>query len=454
MSSEVTIETRENITGNLLTPLSRSDKDSMMSRKHHLRVRGLLVLLLVPALFAVASPSIADDSPSTPKSQFNYPGGGPERTGFYPGVKLTIKPESIWSDSFGSSVGQPVVAGDRLILGDGINHLVAVNAKDGLQIWAITEPNSRFSWPPIVIGEVIYCSTHLGITARALADGSEIWRRDIPTGADGSTPLVIDDLVIAGGSDGFLYALDIKSGAPRWQASLIADAPPDPEGFDGNRARIEKTKARPNSASSDGKLVFITIFDQCRVAAFDLKTGEPRWSYQSKGWVGGAPTVAEGKVFFGSQDHKVYAVDALTGKLAWTFETRWRADGDLAYAEGSVYVAASDGRCYRIDAKTGAKVWEYETEVGPDKNHFFLSRAPLVDAEAVYFGSWDGHLYSLNRKDGTLRWRHKPEVNKNHVGSPITDGKRLYVPIYPTYSKDNQHDDGINGIVAIGDGGE
>ena len=114
----------------------------------------------------------------------------------------------------------------------------------------------------------------------------------------------------------------------------------------------------------------------------------------------------------------------------------------------------SGGRIERIDAKTGAKVWEHETEVGTDKKHFFLTGAPLVDAEAVYFGSWDGFLYSLNRKDGTLRWKHHPEVNKHHVGSPITDGKRLYVPIYPNYNYDNQKEEGINGIVAIGDGGE
>ena len=412
-------------------------------------------LACILSIFATISPkALADDKLAITKSQFNYPRGGPERTGFYPEVKLTAKPESIWSDSFGESVGQPVIAGDRLIVGDNNGHLVAVDSKTGVQIWAVTVAGWRVGIDPVVIGDVIYCASNYGVAARALADGSEIWTYSPPEGAGGSSPLVVDDLVVFGCDDGFIYALDIKTGTPRWKANILADAPPDPDGFPGAGARAGKGKARPNTASSDGKFVFLTIFDQSRVVAVDLKTGEPRWSYQTKGWVSGAATVGEGKVFLGSQDHKVYALDASTGKLAWTFETRWRADGDLAYAEGAVYVAASDGRCYKIDAKSGAKVWEHETEVGTDKKHFFLTGAPLVDAEAVYFGSWDGFLYSLNRKDGTLRWKHHPEVNKHHVGSPITDGKRLYVPIYPNYNYDNQKEEGINGIVAIGDGGE
>ena len=88
---------------------------------------------------------------------------------------------------------------------------------------------------------------------------------------------------------------------------------------------------------------------------------------------------------------------------------------------------------------------------GPDKKHYFLSSAPLVDANAVYFGSWDGYLYAINRKDGTLRWRHRPDVNHEHVGAAITDGKRLYVTLDPLFDFEKQVDkEGIHGIAAVG----
>lgn len=264
---------------------------------------------------------------------------------------------------------------------------------------------------------------------------------------------MIDGPVIAGGGDGFAYALDAETGDERWKSDVVTGKPADPEGFDGQRARIGESIARPESPASNGTRVFVPIFDQSRIVALDLKTGKTLWSYQAKGWIGDGPTMAEGKVFIGSQDQKIYALDAETGNLAWSFETRWLADGDLAYADGSIFACASDGRCYRIDAKTGQKIWEYETEVGPDKKPFFLSGAPLVDATAVDFGSWDGYRHALNREDGTLKWRHKPHIHGEHVHAPITDGKRLYVPISPLFDFEKQKDkEGLHGIAVIGSG--
>ena len=161
------------------------------------------------------------------------------------------------------------------------------------------------------------------MSAHALADGDEIWRRDVAGGADGSSPLVVGDLVVAGGNDGFVYAWDARSGTERWKADIVKDTRRS-AGIRRPAPRIGDNRARPGTAASDGINLYISIFDQSRVVALDLKTGAPRWSYQTKGWIAGMPTVAEGKVFFGSQDHKVYAVDASTGKFVWSFETRYR----------------------------------------------------------------------------------------------------------------------------------
>lgn len=381
-----------------------------------------------------------------------YSQGGPERTGAFPAARLPDRPETAWIADLGDDSGQPVIAGDRLIVGNRGGHLVALSLKDASSIWDVIIPDLDVMSPPVVVDDRVYCASNIGLTAHETANGGEVWRHPIEGGAVGASPLVVDGLVIAGGSDGFVHALDARTGEVRWKADIVADAPDDPEGFDGAKARIGISRARPVTASSDGTNVFVPIFDQSRVAALDIKTGEPRWSYQTKGWVSDAPTVGSGKVFIGSQDHKVYALDAKTGKLAWMFETRWRADGAVAYHEGSVFSCASDGRCYRIDAQTGKKVWEYETEVGPDKKHYFLSGVQLVDAESVYFGSNDGHLYALRREDGTLKWRHKPSVSGEHVGAPITDGKRFYVTIRPIFDFEAQRDkEGIHGVAAIGE---
>ncbi|WP_406694675.1 PQQ-binding-like beta-propeller repeat protein [Singulisphaera sp. Ch08] len=393
----------------------------------------------------------ADDKTPKAASLFTYPRGGPERTGAYPETQMPDRPATVWIDALGSNTGTPVVTGDRMIVGNRSGDLLALSLKDGAVVWTVAEVGWDVMVAPVVVGDRIYCASNRGLTAHSLTDGSVVWRKDIQGGSTESSPLVVGELVVVGGADGFVYALDARSGKERWKADVVTGAPADPEGFPGARARGGNNAARPGMAASDGMHVFISMFDQSRVLALDLKTGEARWSFQAKGWIAGGPTVGEGKVFFGSQDHKIYALEAGTGKVAWAFATKWRADGGLAYCDGSVFASASDGRCYRLDAQTGRKVWEYETEVGPDQKHYFLSPAPLIDATAVYFGSWDGYLYALKRKDGTLKWRHRPHDNDEHVGAPITDGNRLYVPLTPLFDFENQRDKkGVHGIAAIG----
>ncbi len=409
----------------------------------------LKTLTFLFAFLAAENAGRAADKPPLPSGLTTYPRGGPARTGAYPKFHLPEKPKSGWKADLDKHTGTPVVAGDRFIVGNGDNALIALSLKDDSVLWFNAEQEFRVYSAPVVIDDRIFCASQRGVSAHALADGNEIWRRDVAGGADGSSPLVVGDLVVAGGNDGFVYAWDARSGAERWKADIVKDAPADPPGFDGQRARIGDNRARPGTAASDGINVYISIFDQSRVVALDLKTGAPRWSYQTKGWIGGMPTVAEGKVFFGSQDHKVYAVDASTGKFVWSFETRWRTDGNLAYDDGSVFCSASDGRCYRIDARNGVKIWEYETPLNLNKKHDFLS-APLLDATAVYFGSWDGHLYALNRADGTLKWKHQPAQNHEHVHAPSTDGQRLFVPLSPLFDEKAQSElPGLHGIVAI-----
>ena len=54
-----------------------------------------------------------------------------------------------------------------------------------------------------------------------------------------------------------------------------------------------------------------------RVYALDTRTGAIRWTFQTEGPVRLAPTIADGKVYFGSDDGSVYALAASDGRLVW-----------------------------------------------------------------------------------------------------------------------------------------
>jgi len=106
------------------------------------------------------------------------------------------------------------------------------------------------------------------------------------------------------------------------------------------------------------------------------------WDYTTGSEVYSSPAVADGKVYVGSWDDKVYCLNAATGAWIWDYTT-----GDIVYsspavADGKVYVGSWDSKVYCLNAATGAWVWDYTTG-----NYVYSS--PAVADGKVYVGSWD-----------------------------------------------------------------
>ena len=73
-----------------------------------------------------------------------------------------------------------------------------------------------------------------------------------------------------------------------------------------------------------GDDVFFGSSADDKVVCLDARTGRVRWSFFAEGPIRLAPTVAEGKVLFGSDDGRVYCLSARDGELLWAH----RAGGD------------------------------------------------------------------------------------------------------------------------------
>jgi hypothetical protein len=56
--------------------------------------------------------------------------------------------------------------------------------------------------------------------------------------------------------------------------------------------------------------------------------------------------VANGVVYFGSLNYKMYALDAKTGTLLWSYATDYWIVTSPAVADGMVYVGSNDGHVY------------------------------------------------------------------------------------------------------------
>jgi len=80
-----------------------------------------------------------------------------------------------------------------------------------------------------------------------------------------------------------------------------------------------------------------------------------------------------------------------------------------AYADGIVYVGSWDGRLYAVDAKSGQQRWVFQG--GVDElihNQQGFQSSPAVAGGVVFSGCRDAHVYALDARTGEQKWNVAP----------------------------------------------
>src|ERR1019366_6182023 len=159
------------------------------------------------------------------------------------------------------------------------------------------------------------------------------------------------------------------------------------------------------------------VLSPATVGSIDL-----HWSYQTDAHIyTSSPTVANGVVYFGSNDGNLYAANASTGAMLWIYRTGsiYGIFTSPAVAKEVVYFGSDDGNLYALNASTGALLWKSET--------YDYYSSPTVANGVVYFGSYDHNLYALNANTGAVLWKY---ATTGYVisSSPAVANGVLYLP--------------------------
>jgi outer membrane protein assembly factor BamB len=137
-----------------------------------------------------------------------------------------------------------------------------------------------------------------------------------------------------------------------------------------------------------------------------------KWSFATGGAVVSSPSIADGRIYFGSHDKNIYCLNARTGSFIWKFQTGDRIKSSPAIVDGRVYVGPDDGKIYCISAEEGSLVWSRNAG-GTIQVDFgaapALRSSPTVVEGRVYVGSLDTNVYCLYANDGSIAWRYKTE---------------------------------------------
>jgi len=294
---------------------------------------------------------------------------------------------------------------------------------------------------PVVIDGVLYTS---GVAGRAYAfdgaTGKEIWRFeptvDMQVNRNACCDMANRGVAVARGKvfvsalDGWMYALDARSGKVIWKTDAVVD-----------RNRGYSSTGAPEVA---GDVVVIgnggSEYDvRGYVSAFDLDTGQLKWRF----WI--VPRDPK----LGPQDHP----DLEQAMKTWNPDSRWDIGGGGAPWDainydpetGLVLVGTGNGGPYlaskrspggwdqlylasivALDPKTGRLKWYYQET--PHENWDFTSTQPMIlthlmiDGEqrpVIIHAPKNGFLYIIDRRDGKVL-RANPIVRTNWATSVDT----------------------------------
>ncbi len=380
------------------------------------------LMLVACTLHFAISAALADD-PKPPLDD-----RPPQKTGFIPSLKFEGLPKMDWKfspelDERGRQPGlsDAATSGGVLFFGDDFGVVRALTAREGVPIWTHAH-GERVFFPPTCDGERLFFTTRKGITALESSSGIHMWHRPVRHSVGRCVAWQEANTVYFSDSDGWLYALDAEDGREKWKASFVEDAPEDPPGFDGERARFEGTAARPTGIATDGTSVFQSVFDQCRVVAHSCQTGERTATFQTQGWIFGDPAVDETRLYVGSQDKHLYCFDKSSGKVFWKLQTNSRIESGPGVTRDRVIVGSCDGSIHCCDKNSGRLLWKTPT----DRPGAIYS-APIVTEDSVYFAAAEGTVYALALETGAIKWRYRPADESNFYSSPATDGTRIFI---------------------------
>jgi len=150
---------------------------------------------------------------------------------------------------------------------------------------------------------------------------------------------------------------------------------------------------------ANGRVLFGSSADD-KVHCLDAKTGAPVWAFYTEGPVRFAPIVAGDRVYFGSDDGKVYCVTAAEGQLVWS---RRIAPEDRRIPGNGRIISA----------------WPVRTSVILQEGRVYAT-AGMFPSETVY-------LVALDAATGEERWR-QTQIDLPAQGYLLASKSRLYVP--------------------------
>ena len=280
----------------------------------------------------------------------------------------------LWEKGFKNSItAGPVFFENKVLIATAFPKLFCLDALTGEQIWETPISSELLSAPSASSG-VVYIRTLDGsLVAISLKDGKQLWGFSAVCPnislRKSASPVVSENKVVAGFSNGKLLALDKNQGSVFWSYQLS-----NPNGRI-DLQRITDITADPIVLNGD----VYAVGYQGNLVSINLHTGESLWEKEISSYLG---LTIKGTVLF---------------------------------------VATKEGNLLALNRKTGAIIWEQNSLIGRN-----LSK-PIIFDNYLVMGDQEGNLHFLDTATGNIKGRIVLNASGIFLPPLIINKNQLYV---------------------------
>lgn len=242
---------------------------------------------------------------------------------------------------------------------------------------------------------------------------TRLWRTSVGDGAGVSgarlRPAVVNGVLYADSTDGKLVAIDATSGKTLWSKSSRT------HGWFGWGDKKRKDALYAGGPAVTGDLLAVGTLDG-HVYGVNAKDGSPRWEAELNAEVLASPVIVGDLVVVRTGDGRVYALDSTNGQRRWVYDQgsvpllSLRGNGPLLVANGVLFFGSDDGKLIALRVDNGSKLWEQKLASGEGRTEIDrlndVDGAILLDGATLYGAAYHGNLVAVDGPSGRPLWSH------------------------------------------------
>lgn len=305
-------------------------------------------------------------------------------------LKGSMAVRTAWKLDIGKAdnyIFTPALVGNTVVVAGADGSLARVEAADGKQLWRI-KAESGLTAGVGSDGNMIVVGGDKGAVLAFDMDGKALWKTQASSEVL-SSPVVGQGVVVVRSVDNRIVGLDAKTGEKKWTVQRVS--PP------------LSLRTAPGMVVVDNEVIIAQPGG--KLLALNMQTGAPRWEVavgESRGAtelervtdIGGTPVLFDKEVCAVSYQGRVGCFDVATGSPRWT--KQFSSDVGVSVDQLFVFAVDDKGAVSAFNREGGASAWKN------DKLGYRRVSTPVSYGRAVAVGDFEGYIHFLSREDGAF----------------------------------------------------